>query len=360
MNIESVRLFQYDLPLRGGLKMKGSAVGGRAGILVQLRAGEIEGWGDVAPLPGFSIESVDDAAEYLRENALRFVGVEVDGELPPSDRLAQAFEDAPPSARFGMELAWFSLVAAQRREPLRRLLRPDAGDRVSINGLLAGTPEQIMESAAHAKESGLRCAKLKVGRESPEKDLELVRAVKNALGADVQLRLDANRQWTVADATAFARKLDVEIEYLEEPLKNPAQLPTLASACSVPVGLDETLCDTPWEIWTEFPQLRAVVIKPTLLGGIARARKVAALAAGRGLNCVISSSFESGVGYQGLCELAAAFSGSETAAGLDTYRWLEEDVLLERPDPAARLTAVPATPSESRLNRALLRELPNG
>ena len=70
---------------------------------------------------------------------------------------------------------------------------------------------------------------------------------------------------------------------------------------------------------------RAVVLKPTLLGGVSRALGLAAAAKTSGMVPVLSSSYEAGVGTGALVALAA--SVGEEPAGLDTYRALAEDVL---------------------------------
>ncbi len=156
----------------------------------------------------------------------------------------------------------------------------------------------------------------------------------HAVGLDVALRLDANRAWTDADARRFADALgDVMLDFVEEPLADPAGLPELWLDTGLPLALDETLQEI-GGIDHVRGWAAAVVVKPSLVGGIAAALDISRRAAEVGVKTVISAAFESGVGLRGLVALGAATGGH--AAGLDTYRWLARDVFdprlpLDRP-----------------------------
>ena len=97
----------------------------------------------------------------------------------------------------------------------------------------------------------------------------------------------------------------------------------------MPVALDESLVGMPPEALQDHGYARAVVLKPTLLGGISPTLRLANRAKELGITPVISSAYETGVGALGLIALAAGVG--EIPAGLDTYRRLAEDVLDPRP-----------------------------
>jgi O-succinylbenzoate synthase len=331
MKITSARVFRYELPLAASLRVKSESRAARSGLLLKLESDTTQGWGEAAPLHGLSIESQDDAAEYLSDVSRELQGLNLGSELPPQSFFDEGLAEAPPSARFAVELACFNLMAAGRNVPLRRLVADDAADRILINALLSGSRDDVLAAARSAAAAGYRCVKLKVGRAPAADDAALVSEVRSILGNDVAIRLDANRAWKLDEALAFGKCLAVPVEYIEEPLRNPVQIPTFAAETGLPVALDETLSDMPWSIWTEFAGVTALVLKPTMLGGLYRAKRIGLHAAAREQSAVVSASFESGVGILGLCELAAAIEGDDVAAGLDTYRWLDGDVLAERP-----------------------------
>ena len=107
-----------------------------------------------------------------------------------------------------------------------------------------------------------------------------------------------------------------------------------------------------------YTNIAAVVLKPTILGGIERAMQFARKAKSLGLAAVISSSFESSLGILTLAHLAAAISGKDTPVGLDTLSWLEHDLLLEPIDYAhGRMRILQIAQVASQVNESSLKEI---
>ncbi len=180
--------------------------------------------------------------------------------------------------------------------------------------------------------AGYETVKLKVGGRAVEEDVELVRALHKIVGDDASVRLDANRAWSFDEAATFARRTaNVRFEYVEEPLADPSRLSSLARDYGVPVALDESLVGMQPRALEEHGYARAVVLKPTLLGGISPTLRLANRAKQLGITPVISSAYETGVGMLALVALAAGVGDKEVSAGLDTYRRLAGDVLDPRP-----------------------------
>ena len=313
-------LFGYRLPLVDTLRLPSGEHDVRRGVLLRLTDAEGHaGWGEAAPLPGYSPGTLDDAVA-----ALRVWAEDRAAPLPPSARWAVAGANADLfSRRCGVSLAEAYATPGAAVG--------SAAATVSLNALLLGSGDIVAE-AARVRAAGYRAAKLKIGRASPGADAERVRAVAAALGP-VALRLDANGAWTPDQAAAFAEALDgVAVEYVEEPLAEAAALPELARrAPGIRWALDESL-DRAFDDAGIAAAMRAAVVKP-MLGPERIGRARAALAGtvqvpgvdtSRG-PVVVSSVFESGVGMRHLVALAAALG--DTPAGLDTYRWLGTDVL---------------------------------
>ncbi|MFQ5933656.1 MAG: o-succinylbenzoate synthase, partial [Dehalococcoidia bacterium] len=172
--------------------------------------------------------------------------------------------------------------------------------------------------------------KLKVGGRRLEEDIRLTLKVREVIGEEVGLRLDANRAWSLEDAVRFGRAVNrSRIDYVEEPLADPAGMTRFTEECNLPVALDETLLGLPIEHLDEEKGIKAVVLKATLLGGLHRSMQLALKARRLGMEPVVSSTFETGVGIAGLARFAAIVS-KDTPVGLDTYRWLATDVVLPR------------------------------
>ena len=176
----------------------------------------------------------------------------------------------------------------------------------------------MLEDAESLVLRGFRGIKLKVGRARVEDDIEMVRLVSERFGSSLILRCDANRSWTLDEALAFAKGVSgFEIEFIEEPVKDLADLKAFCELSSIPVALDEHLSDhlqgTTLENVVEetallldsfAESLDAAVLKPAVLGSIEKFKAVVDVCSRLGIKPIVSSTFESSVGLQALVYLA--------------------------------------------------------
>ena len=326
MTLADAALVPYRLPLVEPVVWNGERRDVREGVLLRLDAADgTTGWGDAAPLPGFSPETLDDARAALAEGAEALRGRTVTpADILPGGSLAGALDaaDLPASARFALDLALADLAAQALGRSVVQALHPDPAVVLPLNGLVMGHGEEAVESARALARAGYPAVKLKVGRRPVGEDVALVTAVRDALPPAVALRLDANRAWAWDQAVQFAEGVaGLALDYVEEPLAGPDRLPELWHDTGLPVAVDESVQEgRPVRGWAT-----AAVLKPTLVGGVAATLRWAAQARGVGVRPVLSAAFESGVGLRGVAALAAA-TGAEPA-GLDTYRWLAADVV---------------------------------
>jgi O-succinylbenzoate synthase len=325
MTIVRAHCYAYALPLRRPLSLNGHSVTEREGALLRLETDDGRvGWGDAAPLPGFSTESRADALSALAESVRSLPGmtgsVEGEGGLERTD-----VPSRPASARCAVEAALLEL----RGRGGSAALGAETRDRIFLNALITGDQTDLRAAGRRLREDGFRATKLKVGRRSVDRDAARTRALADGLGPDVALRLDANRAWAFGEAVHFADAVsDVPLAYIEEPLAEPGRLGAFAERTGVPVALDETTREqSPDQMPAAIP-VSAVVLKPTLLGGIAASRRWVDWARSVGAAPVVSSSYESGVGTRLLVRLAAAWSAAP--AGLSAHMRLADDVLRPR------------------------------
>jgi o-succinylbenzoate synthase len=345
MRLARFDLYRYGLPFSGPLTLGGITLFQREGLLLKLSGDDgSEGWGETAPLPGFSVESQGEAASQLRWLAGSMMGREVKEDwVDPYGEFGGELDRVAPSVRFGFELAVWNLYAASSGRTLPEVVTPFPRAVVPVNGLLEGSPADVLVEARRMRDEGYRSLKLKVGTRTVAEEVALVGALGEELDEGISLRLDANRAWGYEEAAEFAGgTAGVRFEYVEEPLADPARLPDFVREFGVPVALDESLVGKELEELEAFAV--AFVLKPMLLGGISRTLRVAGRAHRLGVTPVISSAYESGVGTAALVALAAGIGDRPVPAGLDTYRAIAEDVLetplnLPAPEVGARETA---------------------
>jgi O-succinylbenzoate synthase len=284
--VSGLQLFRYRLPLAQPVRSGEQTLTVREGLLIRRTDEHGEAWGEAAPLPGYSDETLPNVIEAARgQDWDRFACLQ----------FAHASLDLPhPRGTI----------------PVAALL----SDRHAADGDRMADISQLPHSAV----------KLKVARGPLEKELELVKSLLQHLRPDQRLRLDANRGWTFDQALHFGNAVaDERIEFLEEPTASPDEFERLWHATHLPYALDETL-RRPLDL-SRFPHAAAWVVKPTLLGGPKQLKRFL----DGPTPCIFSAAFESGIGIWNIARLAQTYS-STRPAGLDTYRALSEDVLQPR------------------------------
>ena len=276
-----MRAFRYTLPLTMPIKLGEQTICQRRGILLE----ENERWSEASPLPHFSRETESDVIAALR------------GNRPP-----------PPSLEFALD----------------SLQQPPSEGAIPLNALLQGQRDQVLEQTSVLSESSCQTVKLKVGRDRVENEIQLVQQVRRLLRRDQRLRLDANRAWDWPSAITFANGVSgLDIEYIEEPLRDVSRLEEFTTETGLAYAMDESLRETC--SLAHFPSAKALIVKPTIVGGRQRVSELAS----HGKPLTFSACYESGIGLSHICQLALQFAPN-VPAGLDTYRYLAEDVLRER------------------------------
>ena len=325
--------FLYDLPLVVPLRLGKQELISRRGLIIRLSDAEgHSGYGEVAPFPGLHRETVEDAVRQWQGIQPDWLGETVAEGL---EHLQGGFGrwldryGLCPSLRHGLEMAVLNYLACRRGTTLAALLNPRYCNSLECNALLIGSDELTVQ-ARQLSAAGYSTVKLKVGRQPLEQDIAFVRNARQALGPACRLRLDANRYWDLATAVRFGQAVAAcEIEYIEEPLADPGQTTAFYELTGIPVALDESLIPANPATLAVPLGVSAFVLKPAVLGGFERTLRFIELAKRRRLKAVISSVFESGVGLAALANYAAAFCGP-VPVGLDTYRWLREDLPEQR------------------------------
>jgi O-succinylbenzoate synthase len=208
---------------------------------------------------------------------------------------------------------------------------------------------------------GSRAVKVKVAEngQSLADDVERVAAVRDALGPDGTIRIDANGGWSVPEAVAAIGALaEFGLEYVEQPSPTLADLAAVRRRVDVPIAADESVrkAGDPLRVAVS-GAADIVVLKVAPLGGVRRALQVAEAC---GLPCVVSSAVDTSVGLAAGLALAAALPELPYACGLATLSLLENDVTtaplfpengaiaVRRPDPDPALLAELAAPADRR------------
>ncbi len=144
------------------------------------------------------------------------------------------------------------------------------------------TLDELQKDAVLLVEQGFRAMKMNMGDKPIDVELERLKAVREAVGDNIDIMIDANWAWTVADAIRIGRKIErYNVYWLEDPLASddPDQLAQVANALDVPIAVGETYF-TKYG-FRQLIQMRAadiLIIDLHRVGGITEWMKVAAMA----------------------------------------------------------------------------------
>lgn len=302
------QVYRWQIPMDAGVVLRDRRLKTRDGCFVHLQVGEREGWGEVSPLPGFSLESLEDAQAALTA----WVQAWRSGESPSLPEM--------PSVAFGISCALAELNGTL----------PDAANYRAAP-LCTGDPDELF--ALLSAMPGEKVAKIKVGLYEAVRDGMVANLLLEAI-PDLRLRLDANRAWTPLKAQQFAKYVNPayrsRIAFLEEPCKTRDDSRAFARETGIAIAWDESLREADFEFVAE-PGVSAVVIKPTLTGSLETVREQVAAAHALGLTAVISSSIESSLGLTQLARVAA-WLAPDTVPGLDTLSLMQAQLIRRWPE----------------------------
>lgn len=359
--------YRYELPLAKPFRTAGRTWLSRQGVLLRLEHEGLTAWGEAAPLPGFSGESIAEVAALVRELSpdLQLLLEEggtlsdaPDGDppetLPFSDDIAppdgwklgdsnEPFlagvnryprvnrfyreHGVPPSLQFAIDTLWTDYHS--RREDCRpgSLLFGRMPGTIPVNAVLplSDSMEEAVTRADELVERGFRTLKVKVGGDSSA-GIALLKTLRERY-PDLRLRADANRAWSLEQALeAFASLEGVDLEYCEEPLAECTadSLKRLAARSPVPVALDETLADP---VFGEdlLPFAKFVILKPMVVGGLSNLFATKALADDHDIGIIVTSSLEGSTGRSMSALIAGGMGSRDHAHGLATGSVLEKD-----------------------------------
>ncbi|MDF1661031.1 MAG: enolase C-terminal domain-like protein, partial [Planctomycetota bacterium] len=191
--IQSFTFHPYRFPLKEPLIGGHGRVTERSGWVIAAHSKTHTGFGDIAPWPGFGagIDKVTEAIHSFESGP--FINKVY---TSASDIGANFnFKDLPSEFVHGLECAMLDALAREFRQPLAQVLDPWAKGQVRSHRLVSDG-----DSAAEALSLGFSCLKIKVAGLTLDRDLERVKAIRERIGMDASIRIDANAGWDLETA----------------------------------------------------------------------------------------------------------------------------------------------------------------
>jgi o-succinylbenzoate synthase len=171
------------------------------------------------------------------------------------------------------------------------------------------TPESMQQTAREFVADGVKIIKVKLGKNG-ETDVERIKMIREAIGPDIKLRVDANQGWHFEEALATLQALDqYDIQYCEQPIRHQfdALLPNLRKLSPIKIMADESVFDHYDAIrLIEADAVDYINIKLAKSGGLLEAKKIADEAGKRGIACMMGGMLESRLGLTAKVHFAMA------------------------------------------------------
>ena len=327
-------LFEYRLPFKNPFRTGSSIFTERLGVLLRYRQNEIDITGEAAPLPGFSKESLEDVRISLtrhRDDIVKYLD-SVDS-LEHLDHLPGHEFFSYPSIRFSLSFMTLAILADKQAQSVTELFGRDEPNHVKINDVIGHMPSPELKRSIHRSiQAGFKVIKLK----APDPPIDLVPVLESVQREfpDILFRLDANRSWPLSSIEANSSLFkELPVQYIEEParIQNLKEFHQLQEQSHLPLAIDESIKDLEDLQWvlSEYPDLY-IVIKPMLMGNVAKLRETIHQKRSSFKGVVITSSLESAVGRSMVRAVTPLLGDQELSHGLNTGPLFSKDLIPDR------------------------------
>lgn len=352
MKIERVEVFGVAVPLIGEYKNAYLSKTVQKSAIVRITAGGgVSGLGNIDPTPGYSKEQTPEHLEVLRGKlAPLLIGMDatnVHAVLAKIEPAVKGFLDS----KAAIEMACVDLAARIAGMPVHAYLGGAVKEQLLFNawiGILP--PDEAAKETLAWKNKGFRSAKIKVGG-NIEADRDRVKAVREAVGPDFQLRIDANAGYDADTSIQLAKRVaPFKLQLFEQPVPDHdiagmARVRREANAVGLPIMADESVLDHASLIRIiKADAADLVKVKVMKQGGFLNTRRMIATAEAAGIRCVVGHGF--GLGVNTMAEIMLAATSSNVIDGLECVGPLKtaDDIVTRRLDLSGGSLPLPSGP----------------
>ena len=327
MQITKVEIFKAHLPLKRPFRIALGETHVAGTVFVRVHSDQsIYGMGEAnpfTPIVGETLATAFVAAEDLARLILGTDPLDIEGRV---EQMC-AFLPNNPTIRSAFDMALYDLAGKKAGMPLYQLLGGKKRLLMTDNTVGIDDPETMVRHALEFQQRGFPAIKIKVGT-TVEADIERIRSIRQALGPDILLRIDANQGWDRVSAERVLAALEeFKIQYCEQPV--PAWdfegLAAVSKHTTIPIMADESLFDDHDAIRLLTQQAcKYFNIKLAKSSGIFVGLKINAIAEAAGIKCMVGCMTETRLGLTAGAHMVSARSNI-IFADLDGADMLRDD-----------------------------------
>jgi L-alanine-DL-glutamate epimerase-like enolase superfamily enzyme len=230
-----------------------------------------------------------------------------------------------PAAKAAIDIALHDILGKTVKKSLFMVMGGYRTQVLTDITLGIKSPKEMAKDAAKAVKRGFKALKVKVGV-NPTEDVERLRLIREAVGEEIQLRIDANQGWKPKQAIEALNKMEkFNIQFAEQPVpaENLKGLIEVKKNSPIPIMADESVHSPQDAIrLIQAEAVDLINIKLMKSGGILKGRKIAEIAEAANIPCMIGCMGESEIGIAAGAHLAAAVRNIQ-------YADLDSDILLK-------------------------------
>lgn len=297
LTIQQVELYKLFIPLKEPFIISLGPIHHAANVVVVIRTREgITGFGECSPFMSINGESMDTCFIVGQYFAKLFKGrnaLAIPERVADMDQLIYG----NTSIKSAFDMALYDIAAQYAQRPLYEFLGGRNDKIITTDYTVSiGEPSKMAADALKIKEEGYPAIKVKLGKDG-KKDVERMKAIREAVGNQVPLRIDANQGWSVDEAIETLQALaPLGIQHCEEPIArwDFMNLPKVKNASPIPIMADESCGDEhDAERLLQLDACDYFNIKLGKAGGIFKALKIIELAAKKPMHLQVGAFMES-------------------------------------------------------------------
>lgn len=308
--IEKIEIIELNIALKEPITISLGTFSLAENIIVKIYASNgLIGIGEASPEINIAGETMKAGIEHAKLLAASIKGKDplaIEDRLGDMDRTIQGNF----TIKGAFDMALYDLLAKEAGLPLYQLLGGGNTREIYTDmTVYLGSPEKMARQALEYKKDGFPTIKVKLGTSFSE-DIERIRSIREAIGLELPIRIDANQGWDTVTAIKTLKALEpYNIEYCEEPIAhwNNTDLRRVRDHSPIPIMADESVFDHKDAFrLASMGACDYFNIKFAKSGGIHNAIKINAIAEAAGIKTQVGCMSESRYALSALCHFVAA------------------------------------------------------
>ena len=330
--IQAVEIYKLFIPLKEPFVISLGAIHNVQNVIVIIRTADgCTGYGECSPYMTINGESIDTCfivGQYFAQVLKGKDALDIAGSIVAMDKTIYANS----SIKSAFDIALYDIASQHAGLPLYKFLGGTKNKVLETDMTVSiGDPQKMKDDAIRFKSEGFPAIKVKLGG-AKEDDVARIKAIRDGIGMEHPLRIDANQGWATADyAIEVLQALsEYGIEHCEEPISRYRfmELSKVSAASPIPIMADES-CGDEWDA-ERLIQLKACSmfnIKLGKSGGFYKGVKIAALGSAAGMHMQVGGFMESRLGMTAAAHLALS-NDSIHHCDFDTPLMFTEDPVI--------------------------------